>query len=434
MGAASPVRKILILMADEFRHDAGGFAGRGLADTPHLDSLAQGGAIFENAYTPSPVCVPARQCMATGLYPSRAGCVRFGDDIEPGSRTFARWFADHGFYTVCCGKLHHRGPDQMQGWLHRIGAEQAVRWPTDFADRPQIGRQKWRGLEELLTAGPGVSVLGLQDDLATRGACDFLRGHFGGLTMTPQDVPLMLMVSLQQPHFPLRCDPTLFDKYLDRVPVFDDEPPLGHPLVDFGRLSAAEGVRQEDCRRATAAYAALVEQADSRFGCVLNTLAELGENIDDWLVIFCADHGDMLGQHGRWEKRSFYEGSVRIPLFVRGPGIDPHRISRAVNLIDLFPTLCRQAGLTVPDGLDGHDLFDATAPDLTFSEYAGDQLMVRTGRWKYLHFPAGGDVLFDLGTDPGETRNRIDDQEFQDTRESLRSFVSRHRSPKEVSH
>ncbi len=408
-------------MADEFRHDAAGFAGRHFAETPCLDSLAAGAATFTNAYSPSPLCVPARQCLATGLYPSHAGCLHFGDDLEPGAATFARHFSEQGYYTVCCGKLHHRGPDQMQGWLQRIGAEQAVRWPAAYADRVQIGRKKWRGAQEILEAGAGISPLGLADDLAITGACDFLRMHFGCHNDLPPDVPVFLMVSLQQPHFPLLAPEELLDKYLPKVTVFEDVGPSGHSTLDEGRLGATDGLTKSDFRRATAAYAAMVEQTDTRFAQVLSTLREVGQNPDEWLIVFCADHGDMLGEHGLWGKRKFYEGSVRVPLFLRGPGVVSGTTSRNVNLVDLFPTLCGLTGLPVPKGLDGRNLFDAQSEDLTFSQLGPDQWMIKCGPWKLMIFPNGDDVLFQLEDDPEERVNRIADPACQSLVQELRA-------------
>jgi len=408
-------------MADEFRHDAAGFAGKNFAATPCLDALAEGAANFTSAYSPSPLCVPARQCLATGLYPGHAGCLHFGDDLEPGAATFARHFSEHGYYTVCCGKLHHRGPDQMQGWLHRIGAEQAVRWPAAYKDRVQVGRKKWRGAKEILEAGCGVSPLGLADDLATTGACDFLRMHFGGHNDLPPDIPVFLMLSLQQPHFPLLAPKELLENYLTKVSVFEDAGPLGHLVLDEGRLGLPDDIADSDLRRATAAYAAMVEQTDTRFAQVLSTLREVGQDPDEWLIVFCADHGDMLGEHGLWGKRKFYEGSVRVPLFVRGPGVATDTITRNVNLVDIFPTLCQLAGLPVPMGLDGRDLLDSRKEDMTFSQLGADQWMVKRGPWKLMIFPEGGDVLFQLDDDPDETINRIADPECQSLIEELKT-------------
>ncbi len=392
---------ILFLMADEFRHDAAGFGGNPVARTPHLDRIAREALVFDNAYTPSPVCIPGRQCLATGRYPTRAGCEVFGEDIAPGSQTFSRWFTDHGYYTVACGKLHHRGPDQMQGWVHRIGSETAVRWPDAFGDRSQVGRRKWRGLPDLVDAGPGESPLGIHDDYTVRGACDFIRMHFAGMYEVPSTVPLFLMVSLQQPHFPLACEAGLFDYYHDRVPVFTGQPAAGHPILDAGRVDAPEPI----LRGATAAYYAMVEQTDRRFGQILAALEAAGQELPQWAIVFTSDHGEMLGEHGRWEKRSFYEGSARVPMFVRAPGVGPGRSHQPANLVDLFPTFCEVAGLKGPaESIDGRSLL-AEPGDATFSQHQRDQFMVRSSRWKYLRLPSEDEVLFDLESDPGELSN-----------------------------
>lgn len=417
---------ILFLMADEFRHDAAGFAGNSVARTPHLDGLAAGARIFTNAHTPAPVCVPARQCLATGKYPHQIGCLKFGDDLAPGAETFARWFTDQGYYTVACGKLHHRGPDQMQGWMHRIGSETAVRWPGPFSGRSQIGRRKWAGAADLKQAGSGVSPLGLHDDYTVQGACDFL--HMLPLYDTPADAPIFLMVSLQQPHFPLVTEEDLLGHYLEKAPVFWNQEPSGHPALDRGRLGPEEGITEEDVRRATAAYHGMVEQTDRRIGRVLSALESSGHRLEDWTVIFCSDHGEMLGQHGVWEKRKFYDGSVKVPLFIRAPGLEPGRSGRICSLVDLFPTLCTLAGLPVPGGLPGHDLLDATGPDVTFSHYNGAEHMVRERDWKLLRFDEAPDVLFDLRTDPGETRNCAEDPACADALARLRHRLAIHLS------
>lgn len=393
---------ILFLMADEFRRDAGGFGSpTPLADTPHLNALARDATVFENAYTPSPVCVPARQCLATGQYPFRNGCENFHSDLAPGAATFARWFSDRGYLTVACGKLHHRGPDQMQGWLHRIGSDTAVRWPEAYSNRSQIGRRPWRGAEELRLSGAGVSPLQLHDELTTDGACHFLRAFFGGMYPIDAGIPLLLFVSFQQPHFPLLCSPEALAKYGPRAALPQNTSPPCHPSL----ARYCHGAPEEDILRARAAYAGMVEAVDQRIGRVLETMAACGQNADDWLIVFTSDHGDLLGEHGCWEKRSFYESSVGIPLFLRGGPFGRARSQRAANLVDLFPTLSAAAGLGVPPHTDGRDL--RTDADETLSQLGPDHFMLRSGPWKYIVLgPAGtDDILFDLASDPGETRN-----------------------------
>ncbi len=432
-------RNILTLMADELRFDLPGFMGNPVARTPNLDRLAREAVIFDNAYTPSPVCVPARQCIATGKYPLHTGCERFGEDLEPGARTFARTFSEAGYLSVACGKLHHRGPDQMQGWLQRIGSECAVQWPNTYGaeGREQIGRLKWRGAEELEVAGPGISPLALHDRLTVDGAIDFLRMHFEGMyRRTPEIPPLLLMVSLQQPHFPLLGDPELFAYYHERVrPRLHEEAPE-HSALGRGALPCGDGATPDQLRDATAAYYALVEKADHEFGRVIAALESHGQNLDDWLVVALSDHGEMLGEHALWEKRKFYEGSVRVPLLLRAPDLwPPARRRENVNTLDLFPTLCEAAGLAASDDIDGRSLVPllqdhaAGWADETFSQYDLDEFMLKRGDLKYLTFGSKGpDVLFDLASDPGETTNRIADtgyaEQAAEMRARLREFAA----------
>lgn len=142
---------ILFLMSDEHRADIAGYEDSRVIRTPVLDELAATAVVFRNAYTPSPICIPGRQSLMAGQLPSMSGCRVFKDDLQPGAMTFARRFAQYAYQTVACGKLHHTGIDQMQGWMRRIGGDVAVssayiedRVDEEFArhERP-IGRVKW---------------------------------------------------------------------------------------------------------------------------------------------------------------------------------------------------------------------------------------------------------------------------------------------------
>ncbi len=435
-------RNVLILMADELRFDLPGFMGNPIARTPTLDRLARDAVVFDNAYTPAPVCVPARQSIATGKYPLHTGCEHFGEDLAPGAPTFARAFSEAGWLTVACGKLHHRGPDQMQGWLQRIGAETAVQWPNTYGaeGREQIGRLKWRGAHELQIAGPGASPLSLHDRHTVDGAIDFLRMHFEGMyRRTPEVPPVLLMVSLQQPHFPLLADPELFNYYHPRVkPRLREEAPW-HPALGRGALPCAEAATPAQIRNATAAYYALVEKADREFGRVIAAIESHGQDLDEWIVVLLSDHGDMLGEHALWEKRKFYEGSVRVPLFLRLPGEwAAARRRENVNTIDLFATLCEAAGLGAAPDIDGRSLVPllqnrgAGWVNETFSQYESDEFMLKSGNLKYLTFGTKGpDVLFDMASDPGESTNRIADSIYTaqaaELRERLLEFIASRR-------
>lgn len=426
---------VLILMADEFRFDLPGFMGNPVCRTPNLDKLAREAVVFDNAYTPSPVCVPARQCFATGKYPLHIGCEYFGDDIAAGSHTFARQLSESGYYGVACGKLHHRGPDQMQGWMQRIGAECAVNWPATPATRgrSQIGRLKWRGAPELHLAGSGLAPTTIQDRYTVDGAISWMDMQLGGMYRrddTPCP-PTLMLVSLQQPHFPFLADPEKFTYYQERVKARIQEEVDYHPVLGAGALPCGGPVTEKHILNATAAYYALAEQVDSEFGRVLNALEHHGEDLDDWIIIFTADHGEMLGEHALWGKRMFYEGSARVPLFIRTPKqFDPAKRRENVNLVDLYPTLCELTDTPIPDDLDGRSLVPMLQRDVirwenqTFSQYESDQFMLKRGNLKYLTFGEWGpDILFDLASDPGETINRIGELSYTSQAAEMKSCL-----------
>jgi choline-sulfatase len=244
------------------------------------------------------------------------------------------------------------------------------------------------------------------------------------------------MVSLQQPHFPLLGDPELFAYYHDRVrPRLREEAPW-HPTLGRGALPCDDEVTPEQVRNATAAYYALVEKADREFGRVIEAIESHGENLDDWLVVLLSDHGEMLGEHTLWEKRKFYEGSVRVPMFLRSPRQwQPTRRRENVNTIDLFATLCEAAGLPTSGEQDGRSLVPllqnrATGwVNETFSQYDSDEFMLKRENLKYLTFGnKGPDVLFDMASDPGESTNRISDINYTaqavELRERLQEFIA----------
>jgi len=417
---------ILFLMDDQHRFDWFGFAGHPIAKTPNLDRIARDGVVFENAYTPAPMCIPARQCMASGKFPRSCGVEQFGEDLPPNSETFARALARGGYHTACAGKLHHAGIDQMQGWSHRIcngddmkvhaeyieGRDEAA-W-EQFAKHPGM----WSLSKELQKAGAGRSPYAASDELNTAGACALIEEYF----VSPQyeratpERPLLLKLSLQQPHYPFCAPAEMVERYLPLVEEYDNQHCLEHP--EFANWTHdPEEVSKEDRLRAIAATAAMVELCDGYFGQVLDQLEACGQDLDDWLILYTSDHGEMLGEHGKWWKMSFYEGSVKVPLIMRAPKLfegGGRSVSENVNLCDFFATFCDVAGLPLPKETDSRSLLPllrgeaADWPDESVSQYRGEFLMIKCGALKYQYYgdnPDWPEVLFDLDADPGETRN-----------------------------
>ena len=456
---------ILFLMSDEHRADVAGFAGNDVVRTPFLDELSRTGVTFDNAYCPSPICIPCRQAMAAGQRPRTCGVERYGQDLPPFSMTFARRLAQYGYTAAVAGKLHHMGPDQMQGWTHRMGMDTAVAGPfRDLRIEPEperAGRRadgKWSDAKEIKRAGVGVGPTTQGADAsALEDALRFVDRYFADpyYDRPTAPRPLLLKLSFVRPHYPYFTREELFTYYLNRVPLFLDEPVSDHPFLGqravsvgavgsgapgsgvtgSGAIGSGGDVTERELRRATAAYYGMIEEIDTDYAALAARLEHVGEDLDDWWVVYTSDHGEMLGEHGIWEKQKFYEGSARVPLLIRPPraereawGCAGRRVTENVSLLDLFATLCGAAGVPLPPdeetvngaGLESRSLLplmgapvDAAGggaagwDDEATSEFGGTNLMIKRGNLKYQWYGGPGcaeqrEVLFDLERDPSE--------------------------------
>lgn len=409
-----------------------GSEGDPVVRTPVLDWLAETGVAFSNAYTPSPICVPARQCMAVGQLPRTCGVEIYGQDLPPNSPTFARLFSQYAYATVACGKLHHMGLDQMQGWIRRITMEDQVSWEhipdikkAEFARYPYEGH-KWSDFEEIRRAGPGRTPYADWDDYAIDGACTFVNHYFNSPYHDQQqrNRPIMLYLGMTDPHYPYFADEEKFGYYLNRVQPFLNEEPFDHPFLCKAPFVPTEvrvgrDVDERQVRRATAAYYAKVENNDLRFRRVLDTLEYVGENLDEWIIIYTTDHGEMLGEHSIWEKQKFFDGSVRVPLIIRYPKrfAGGTVVDKNVNLCDLYATLCELAGIPVPadTAMDSRCLVPLMKGctdgwnNESVSQWSGRNLMIQQDLLRYQYYGQEmPEVLFDLQKNPAETVNFID--------------------------
>lgn len=427
---------ILFLMCDEHRFDVLGYAGNRIIKTPVLDSLAKQAVVFNNAYTPSPICIPARQCLMSGCLPKHCGCEEYGQDLPAGSMTFARCLAAAGYETVACGKLHHMGGDQMQGWTMRMGADIKIdphyipgytRQKSAQADYKIAGFEKWSNAKEIKRAGAGENCAAqAADSYALLGALNFIKDRFvdAYYDRVNTEQPLLLKVSFNRPHYPYFTSERLFSYYLNRVPLYDKDTVFDHPFLSRHRVQIGKDVSEREARRAVAAYYGMIESADSDFSTIIEALEHAGQNIDDWIIIYTSDHGEMLGQHGVWEKQKFFEASVKVPLFIRWPKkFTAHRVEKNVNLCDIFATLCELTGTSVPEGLDSRSLVPlmktAGAPweNETVSHFKDvggfANVMIKKDNLKYQYYgETDSEVLFDLLKNPTETQNFIDDDTY----------------------
>lgn len=424
---------ILFLMTDQHRFDLLGYAGNKVVRTPNLDKLSQRAVIFNNAYTPSPICIPARQCLMTGQLPKTCGCEVFGEDIAPNYETFARTFSRYSYATVCCGKLHHTGIDQMQGWTQRIGSDTSVsgayiegRIDEEFKKniRPK-SETRWSNAKEIKRAGVGRARNTAHDEYTVQGAKQFIEDFFISPYYDKEQPqrPLLLKVSLVLPHYPYYADEDKFKYYLNRVPLYLEEEVSEHQFLKEKHVKVGTDASEREIRRCVAAYYAMVETADENLGKVIDALEEAGQDLDDWIIVFTSDHGEMLGEHGIWAKHKFYEASAKVPFMIRWPNRynEMKIVNENVNLCDIFATLCELCDIDVPTGLDSRSLVPLMEGNTeswsneTISQYQGKYLMIKWDDLKYQYYGEDiTEVLFDLKANPQESINFINDAEYED--------------------
>jgi choline-sulfatase len=282
------------------------------------------------------------------------------------------------------------------------------------------------------------------DKLALEGALTYISEYFSDpfYDRPSSHQPLMLKVSLNRPHYPYFTDEDRFNYYLNRVQPYFDQEVSGHPFLSKHRVRIGEDVTPRDVQRATAAYYGMIDEVDHDFGQIVQALHQHGQNLDEWIILFTADHGEMLGEHGVWEKQVFYEASAKVPLFIRPPQAGPARhIDANVSTCDLFATLCDLVGFDLPPDrsltpagkLDSRSLVglmtgDATEwDDYAVSEFEGLNLMLKHGNLKYQYYarescdrPEHREVLFDLSRDPLESRNVFDDPGYAEAMQRFR--------------
>lgn len=436
-GRGDAVRNILVLMSDQHRSSAGGWAGDPWVQTPHLDALAARGTAFGRAYTPSPLCVPARESLLTGRYPSAGGAAGNAGAARATGRTFGHLAADAGLATGAVGKMHFLGADRHRGF--------ATRWDVAdyFALEPEAcgdaasgmaapgcyGRYAG-GLEGSHPDGPnpmrvrdgnydaGPSPFPAERHIEshiTREAIRFLEAH--------RHERWALWCSYFKPHAPYTPPAGDWDRYAG-LPLPVPAPgaagldALPAHLRDFRRSTGLEDLDPAALRRCLAGYYGNVTYLDRQIGAVLGALEALGLG-DETLVVYTSDHGDMVGEHGLLAKSNFYEASWHIPLLVDHPAYrnGGPRPEALASLTDLLPTLAGAAGIPVPGGVHGVSLLPVIAGerrqvrDHVYGRLRlarGTHRAAFDGRWKLVRY-ADTTHLFDLQTDPQERCNRIAD-------------------------
>ena len=268
---------ILLLIDDEHRPDVMSIEGNQHIRTPTLDRLLErNGTYFRNAYTPSPICVPARQSFLSGLYPRNCGCLNFGDPMPSEVLTIPGHLSRYGYRTCCAGKMHFVGPDQMHGWHERIGRDiRSMQTGYERIDSsahqaeisPEPGTGKWSCAKEIASARAGKGHWMAHDRYSVDGALMFFEEYFVNHAYDrPRTSPLLMAVSVWCPHYPYQCPEDLFNYYMARVDPYVEELPKKFECDAFFKVKVGQDVTYREAHRATAAYFGMIDWLDGQFG------------------------------------------------------------------------------------------------------------------------------------------------------------------------
>jgi len=398
-------------MSDEHNPLFSGPYGNTKVKTPNMDRLAENGTVFENAYCPSPLCMPCRSSFIAGRrvheLQTYSNC---NVNLDPSPLSFGKALADQGVFSVFIGKCDAYAPAKdlgfsavMRPWDRKLPGDTSHRRNPMTIRMDAAGRSFGYGPKENAGAGDAKCV----DD-----AVEWLNSSANSLK-----TPWALVVNISNPHFPHFSSQELWDMYPD-----DGDLPEHGPELESGRHPYAEALRkhfqtemftEEQMRGLRRGYLACITFVDRQLGRLMSALESSGLK-DTTNIAYTSDHGEMLGKFGMWWKCSLYEDSVRVPMIVSGPEFSKgKRISTPVDLHDLRAGVFESTGALQPEGFLGSPLQfikDKDEEKVVFSEYhghgtPGSSYMVRKGRWKYVWHSGAPDQLFDLENDPEELAN-----------------------------
>jgi choline-sulfatase len=435
---------VLLIMSDQHKRSCLGAAGDRVARTPHLDSFARTAVRFQQAYCSNPVCTPSRASLLTGLYTHHHESWNNATPLPPKHKTLAHHFGRAGYFTGLVGKMHFvdaqtHGFDyklDFNDWYQFLGPK--TKLYADELSRANSGSglpeiddlwrdfgDPWKGVRELdERKGPvatgRISKIPEQDhfeSFVARESVRFLK------RFRSEDQPFFLICSFLKPHDPFM--PAARFAHLFRPEEMQLPETWGK--VDLSRVPAEvrrsieknaptpELRNPEEARKRIAYYYANLAQMDDCVGIVLHALRELGLE-ENTIVLYTSDHGEMLGEHGLWQKFEFYEGSCGVPFLMRVPGVSRPGICEApISQISVLPTLAELCNVPVSSPLDGVSFVQQIRQPETrsslpvFAEYnlrnPQAKYMIRDGSYKFTFWTHDMPELYDLQADPQEMNN-----------------------------
>lgn len=469
---------IFLILTDQQRADTVGYAGTTPVHTPNIDRIAHEGIAFDRAICTSPLCSPSRASLFTAQYPHQIDMMTNHNTLQaPPQLTDA--LKTRGYHTAYAGKVHlqpdSRPPDiftshkekearyKLEGmkfeqhndrvierWFDRVAGESIADYtdwcaqnglPNGFpyAD-PQLRTHRQPAMSIPKTAVMEMDVQDTIDGWTT----NFALQH---LAERPQDQPFFHVCSYVGPHPPFKVPEPYYSMYdpadIPEPPNFQPSPskPRATTTSFYHQLWLDHGEDWEAWKKSVAVYWGYCTLIDDQIGMLLVALEDQGV-LDDTLIIFASDHGEMLGSHGLWHKMMPYEEAVRVPLALRLPGtIQPGiRSDSVVSLIDIAPTMLSVCGAEIPADYVGRDLSPAFVDGREFQVDAyrfaehkplGDWhqtvefRLVVDDRYKYVWNQGDLDELYDLNDDPYELNNLDASPDHADVKARLQNRLAR---------
>ncbi|NLO06259.1 MAG: sulfatase-like hydrolase/transferase [candidate division WS1 bacterium] len=418
---------IILLYADQMRADAIAAAGNPAIHTPNLDRLAAEGVLFSHCCSTTPVCVAARYSLLTGRREGQTG--RWANNrpqIEPLHDTLPALLGSAGYYTHSIGKMHFSPTRRHYGFHRREVMQELPTWPQDddyltwLIAQGYGHKREIHGVRNLLYVQPQTSPL--PQEVHGTWWCGDRMEHF---LRTNADRRFFLWTGFVGPHPPYNVPAPWESMYaLEDMPfpiqVDRDEETLPLQMRMLRYYANYENASEDRLRRCVALYYAACSLIDHQVGRILNTLEEL-DILDETLIMFTGDHGELLGDFNACQKMSPYESSVRVPLLMRWPErIEAGRVcDDLVGCTDFLPTFLDAAGMDHPvlEELSGQSLLGA---DGGGHAQPRDEWVTCYGtgasRWLSLRRPGlkdnyycdnGWEELYDLDADPTEAHNLL---------------------------
>jgi arylsulfatase A-like enzyme len=418
---------ILLIMTDQQRGDCLGVAGHPVLLTPSMDAIAHNGVRFTRAYSTCPSCIAARRSLLSGQFPKTHGMVGYHSGVEwQLPPTLPQVLRDNGYQTLMIGRSMHQYPQRRRmGFDQLIQQDEYLAWLEKNAPSDSGG---WFG-SGIMHNDWTVNPWPLAEHL-----------HFTNWTVNTAleafarrdpSCPLFMVVSFIAPHPPLQPPAFYMDRYLRTGgpdPIIGDwetpPDPNGQACDTVSPNSLA--LTGEALRSARAAYYGSINHVDDQIRRLLNPINGIPPQLHgNTVILFTADHGEMLGDHYRWRKQVPYESSANIPLLIQAParfGIHPgRRVDQPVALEDIMPTLLDLAGCEIPATVEGRSLVPLLRGgkpawrDYLTIEHAPEHQSLTDGREKFIWLVADGrEQFFDLVADPGERHNLIADPRVAD--------------------